>query len=384
MLKQTDKAVLFLAGAIILVGVSITAFLYGKSSTSPLTSQEASSDTQSHFPTSDETAGWKTYINNKCQYEIKYPPTWQLSAEPEDAVVGAAVLYPYEIGSGITPPSDWFKVQIGCATKNSSQAPQQIVASLNSRNDGSGVPEITNLHQTTVNDLLAFEQIIHPKVGPTVLDYIVFPNNTKYIDIAFTPSETTAVTTIDQILSTFKFNEQTGSINPIKAMTIPSDWKKFTATDQEFKVSTTMSLPSGLSFRFTGSEFTIQNDSDATEIWEYFTSVLDSTTNYYKGESRRVWYQNYLQGKVVKFSDVHEFKTKGTITAASEHSIGSTSYLEVTVQPNYGKSEKHYLYVQNGILNIIKPSSEKANSDQAVLPQNMGTILYSLSVKRTN
>src|SRR3989304_5139403 len=45
-----------------------------------------------------------------------------------------------------------------------------------------------------------------------------------------------------------------------KTVAIPPNWQQFTATDPDFGIKTTMSLPPGFSFNFTGSEFTIQNN----------------------------------------------------------------------------------------------------------------------------
>src|SRR5687768_3499476 len=52
-----------------------------------------------------------------------------------------------------------------------------------------------------------------------------------------------------------------------KKVEIPSDWKSFTATDQEFGIKTTMSLPPNYAFSFTGSEFVILSN-DANEVWD--------------------------------------------------------------------------------------------------------------------
>lgn len=182
-------------------------------------------------------------------------------------------------------------------------------------------------------------------------------------------------------------SDQTGQkLNPtVKSVTIPSDWKSYTATDPDFGVKTTMSMPPGYSFRFTGSEFTMQNDSDATELWDYSTSVFrgrDGLKNYYAGQSRRAWYQDLLDGDFMEEKPASF--NPGKITNAVEHQIGSKTYYEMTVSggppANYsGEVGKHFVYVQNGIVHILKPASHKANTAEAKIPQNIETILASLS-----
>jgi hypothetical protein len=170
-----------------------------------------------------------------------------------------------------------------------------------------------------------------------------------------------------------------------KSITIPSNWKQFTATDPDFGVKTTMSMPPGYSFRFTGSEFIIQNDSDATELWDYSTSVFigkDGQKNYYAGQSRRAWYQDLLDGDFM--AEKPATFTPGKIANAVEHQIGSQTYYEMTVSggppANYsGEVGKHFVYVQNGIVHILKPASHKANTAEAKIPQNIGAIFISLS-----
>jgi len=172
-------------------------------------------------------------------------------------------------------------------------------------------------------------------------------------------------------------------------ITVPSDWKQYTATDPDFGIKTTMFMPPGYSFRFTGSEFTIQNDSDATELWNYSTSIFrgkDGLKDYYTEESRRAWYQKLLNGEFM-LEKPHQF-IPGQITNVVEHQIGSKSYLELTASggspTNYsGEVGTHYIYVQNGIVHIIKPASHKANSAEALIPSYIGTIFISLNSSST-
>lgn len=170
------------------------------------------------------------------------------------------------------------------------------------------------------------------------------------------------------------------------SVTVPSSWKKYTSDDQEFGVKTTMAMPPGYSFKFTGSESTIQNDSDATELWDYSSSVYRDNEgilkNHYNGSSRRVWYEKRLA----------ERQSLDKIIGVKEKPLNSTNYLEITVQtPAYDdhgvasgtKNGLHYVYVQNGILHMITPASNKAYTTEAQIPDNIEPILASLTSVQT-
>lgn len=167
-----------------------------------------------------------------------------------------------------------------------------------------------------------------------------------------------------------------------KPVLVPSTWKKYTSDDQEFGIKTTMVMPPGYSFSFTGSESSIQNDSDATELWDYSTSVYGDNDgvlkNHYDGSSRRAWYEKRLS----------EGQSTDKILSVKEKPLNSSSYLEITVQtPAYDdqgvvsgtKNGIHYVYVQNGILHMITPISDKAYTSAAQIPANIEPILASLA-----
>jgi hypothetical protein len=54
------------------------------------------------------------------------------------------------------------------------------------------------------------------------------------------------------------------------AVVIPKDWKELTGTDTDpaFRVQTTLSIPSGFTFGFSGSEWSICNEA-CVESWDY-------------------------------------------------------------------------------------------------------------------
>jgi hypothetical protein len=190
----------------------------------------------------------------------------------------------------------------------------------------------------------------------------------------FTPSETNSYRElVTQILSTFKFTDS--NIEPTTkpvSFVIPANWKKYTAVDPQFKITTSISLPPNFSFRFTGSEFTIQ-DSTAQEIWDFSTSVKGDENgnpyNTFTGGSRRVWYQNYLNGDYhTVFSD-----PPPQIIAVKE----TATHLALTIQ-FAGYQETHYVAAKNNLIQILKPSSEIANSNQSELKTNLDIIFSSI------
>lgn len=171
-----------------------------------------------------------------------------------------------------------------------------------------------------------------------------------------------------------------------KTVTVPANWKKYTAEDPDFGIRTTMVMPPGYSFRFTGSEFTIQNDSDATELWDYSSSVYRDNDgilkNHYDGSSRRAWYEKRLS----------ERQSIDKIISVKEKPLNATTYLEITVQtPSYDdhgvtsgtKNGLHYVFVQNNILHMIASASNKAYTSAAQIPSNIEPILASLTSVQT-
>lgn len=171
---------------------------------------------------------------------------------------------------------------------------------------------------------------------------------------------------------------ETPKIQPVD---IPSDWKEFTGTSPLEKLTTTLSLPKDYTFGYHYAEWFLVKSPE--EVWDYSTSIMfDSESNpknRYDGGSRRNWYEKYLKGEFLEEKPLL-FK-EGEIISVAEHKIGTTSYLEVTVKGgmNYvANIEKHYLYAQNGILHIIRPASEKANSPDSILAKNIGLIFFSL------
>jgi hypothetical protein len=257
---------------------------------------------------------------------------------------------------------------------------------INSNFDTVSPSQDTNIppKENKVNSLFLFVGLILLVVGFCVGYYVAF-QQTRNNDQLVTNSDTQA--TVAEVVPSV--TEETKEDTKIETsptpqaaknvVTVPADWKQYSDTDNDFKLTTSLALPPGYTFVFSGSEFTIseiQNGPQAGELWTYTSSVFpgkEGLKNYYSGESRRNWYQKLLDGE---FSELAEESEKPRITNLVEHPLNGSSYLEITVSGQY--PPKRYLYVQNGIVHILEPSSEKATSAQAEIPQHLDGIFASL------
>jgi len=191
-------------------------------------------------------------------------------------------------------------------------------------------------------------------------------------------SEPTIVPVID--LETESSTSSTESITTNKLIIIPSDWKTATVVDSGFGIKTTIQTPPNFTFEFSGSETTLR-DSQSNEAWDYTTSIyptVDSNEiaiNHYHGESRRVWFANYLKEKNpwALGDDVP------TILQIQEKPLNSTTYLDVLVK-NGGHKERYILYVQNNIVNIFQPISSSPKLLESDVSQTLEPVLASLKI----
>jgi hypothetical protein len=346
-------------------------------------------------PTPDQTTDWETYTNEEYGYSIKYPQEFEKreSVSLEQGTLAEVVfsfLGPTQAASGRLETELFDGLSVRVSVRD--ETPENLDEYAQNMRDKDAQATLDLTPEGTVSQL---EKItVAQKQGwtYTVEGYgnakvILLPGkNIIQITAGYAGSEGMVqgyLETYDLMLSTFKFLEE----GIPETISIPDNWQEFTATDPDFGMKTTLSLPPGYSFRFTGSEFTIQNDVDATELWDYSTSVFrkgDIVENFYKGGSRRAWYQDYLEGKFLEEKPV--LFEEGKIDGVVEHTIGSQTYLELTVSGgvNYvGEIEKHFIFVQNQTLHVIRPASYKANSAEAQIPDNIGIVFYSLKSERT-
>lgn len=182
---------------------------------------------------------------------------------------------------------------------------------------------------------------------------------------------------LPQILSTFQFSEnvKAAPTSTPKPISIPNDWKKQTATDSYYGLTTNLTLPPDYTFAFTGSETTISS-SDQKEVWEMITSLSTNTDgiihNSYDNSSRRSWYEKMLQG-----SNSYIAFPNAKIISVKEIPINNSSALAITLNLNPG-TVTHYLVVNHGIVHIFRPISEAANANDSNFTQNIAAILNTL------
>jgi hypothetical protein len=178
--------------------------------------------------------------------------------------------------------------------------------------------------------------------------------------------------------------EEATTVTDTEDVTIPADWVPYTGTDQSYGFTTTMFTPPSFTFSFSGSEWSIFT-ANGTELWDYSTSVWlkdDKPFNHYSGQPRRQWFSEYLAGKY--FEEISAGFEPSTISTVVEHKIGNTSYLEVSVTGGThmrfsgAPVEKQYVFVQNGIVHIVRPTSDAAKAE---LPTYIGRMFASLSSK---
>ncbi len=190
------------------------------------------------------------------------------------------------------------------------------------------------------------------------------------------------------------------SVKP-ERIVIPAEWRQYSAYDPDYKIEVRLRLPPGYSFRFTGSESTIQDDAEATELWDVKTSVFsgwdmtcdrniatndaencctDGAVNYYNGGSRRAWYARYLNGDF--FCNVPKAKM-GSVMGVTERTAGAFTYLEIRTDiGGDGNTETHYVAAKGDTAYMIRPTSNDAMSAKAKLPEYMGMILSTVSSVR--
>lgn len=188
------------------------------------------------------------------------------------------------------------------------------------------------------------------------------------------------------------------------AINIPKNWTRYTGTDPQARLTVSLSLPLGYSFGFSGSEWNLVN-SQNNEFWDYSSSILFSAwsekcnketdkftdfaaylnqcclekiKNYYDGGSRRTWYQKYLNGDFSCSYPASAGKI-GNVISVEEIPAGNLSYLKIKVSETNNANRFDYLYVQNGILHILRPTSNL--SAISLLEENLGIVFYSLQSK---
>ena len=159
----------------------------------------------SSFPTPDPTVNWKTYTNNKARYEIKYPASWFITNNTISNVQsplpekGTVVINLYPADGSIT---------------NLDTLLDSILKDFKSMEGDPAFTSYESKTSTTVAEYPALK-VSGKGYGGNYLSYLIVDSNTKtgaHISIAFQEGDLENFqSTIDQILSTFKFTDQSNT-----------------------------------------------------------------------------------------------------------------------------------------------------------------------------
>lgn len=362
MAKQGNTLLIVLGGLALLFVLSFGYFLWQNQ---PKTN--SSSKIESHPST---TTTWKTYNNPKLDFLVKHDS----KITPNEIVIPGSIQQLALIAFGSVENSG-FEIEVSTGD-DVSYYKYQITDHMSEKIDQEETISVDKIPATK----LTYRQIVSEnKPAQSVSKVIVKNNSYDYIITALAKD-------IDQIISTIKFTgkiaEKGEGDSTSQVVSVPKTWKSFSSANS-FKASgevnyrVTLSLPPGFSFAVSGLDELIQNDSDATELWDYNNSIsTNNGKNYYDGRSRREWYKNYLEGKFPNLVS----PISGSIQTVVEHFFNNSSYLEVTVKTSSKTTEKHYLFVQNGILNILVPASKVSLDGNGQIPKYLDVIFSSLKV----
>jgi hypothetical protein len=228
MIKDTDKKMSWIAGAIILLAVVIVSYQYGKFSSSQ------SHNPQANILIAEDTADWKTYNSSKLGFTFKYPPEWQ---EPVERTQSTHTLLDFSHNDAD------FTVRIGF---NFNQETGK-----NSTFDQAVNLESTNAKSTSDYVLggIQGKKIVHGMGASSEQVYIIIqvPNTSaELLEIQYTiPNGDIQQSNIfDQILSTFTFLDSKDiSVTeaPLtKLHTISTDgWQTVSLNGLQFKIPPT-------------------------------------------------------------------------------------------------------------------------------------------------
>jgi hypothetical protein len=232
-----------------------------------------------------------------------------------------------------------------------------------------------------VKDFALLELLIITGIVILSAVYLVSPNRDKqnYTEQSPQPTPTTVQPTLIPLV-TPRINQ----ISDMAPSTIPADWTKYTDEDTAFGLKTSLSLPPGYIFFFTGSEWLISDENyPKPEIWDYTSSIFmggdqEEPKNYYDGSSPWLWFQRNLDGEFFEPERIAERDLQ--IIEVNEYSFSDNrKYYQIESQyRSSGQVVTQYLYIQNGIVNIFTP----INSDQfpnSTISTNFGPIFVSLT-----
>ncbi len=226
---SSKKTLTLILATLLLITAGIAGFFYAQQE--KVTKNEEKNmikDISSPTPISDPTANWKTYINKKYNFTVKYPPDWFVVFQSDTLFFGEGP-HPTSI-----PPltHSWPYISISISnTMHSEEALQEV-----------GIKQGATINNETLNKQEHFTTLFDGQkankkiqLSPDLVEgntgtTIIF-NKDEHGWTIHIPAENykgDINPTFEKILSTFKFlEEETGDT---------SDWKTYTNTTYKFSI----------------------------------------------------------------------------------------------------------------------------------------------------
>lgn len=179
--------------------------------------------------------------------------------------------------------------------------------------------------------------------------------------------------------------QQQESINASKK--IPDDWSRFSVTNKYSSLKTIFYLPPPFVFKTDPQTFNelVTSPHNFAQSWIYKTSIDIRGCNSYYGQSRRQWYESFINGDYIypKDTSIHEPFPKIYLTKVTEHPTNDSSYLEI--ESSLNKGSLIYLYVRNGVVATLAPytQSEVSNPSKGIT-KNIRKIFELMEVERSS
>ena len=215
-----NKLICSSAGLVVLVIVAVAAFIFGRNSAmTPSVSQVLPTTIPiTATPTLDVTANWKTYSSLKYGFLVKYPSDFSTQSTT-DQLGGTTLLF-------FPPNTTNISITLGQLDKTPSQSFSDWVNSYMKLRDKQTFSIPTNLTVDSRPTIYLESSINSNGALLKSYGYLIQKNDSAVIDIG-TNSETTR-STLDQILSTFKFLDQNQAAYISSDLTFkyPADWTK--------------------------------------------------------------------------------------------------------------------------------------------------------------
>jgi len=153
---------------------------------------------------SDIADDWRSYISQKCRYQISYPPAWSIYTEAEQEDLAAILIASSPIEDEAVTAKD-VRIQIGCSLIDSALTPKTVVDDLNTRYQGKGFV-LSSVQMTTISGKTAYFQTVSSPQTGTLKEYYIFPTSNRVTIVNIVPSNSHQIDTAELILNKIIFN----------------------------------------------------------------------------------------------------------------------------------------------------------------------------------